>query len=321
MRVLIAEDDSLSRLITEAAVVKLGHAAVAVANGESAWTLLQQDAFDAVVSDRSMPLMDGIELCRRVRANHTGRYPYFIFLTSAGEKASIAEGMRAGADDYLVKPFEPDELDARLAVAERISSLHRKLADQQAELERLNRRLFEQARIDPLTNLGTRLRLKEDLEKLPARIARYSERYCALMCDVDYFKQYNDSYGHAAGDAVLRSVADAISGNLREGDQAYRYGGEEFLVLLRADSIRCGIAAAERCLAATEALHIPHHASPTGSVTMSIGVSLLADPSRAAIDTCLARADAALYRAKGAGRNQLSCDAHVITPPALPRQA
>ena len=308
MRVLIAEDDALSRLMTEAAVRKLGHAAVVAADGESAWALVEQDDFDAIVSDRSMPSMDGMELCRKVRTKPTGRYHYFIFLTAAGEKASIAEGMRAGADDYLVKPFEPDELAARLAVAERITSLHRKLADQQAELEQLNHKLFEQARVDPLTGLGSRLRLKEDLEKLPARLARYPERYCALMCDVDFFKQYNDSYGHAAGDSVLRSVAQAISANLRDGDQAYRYGGEEFLVLLRVDSMQCGIAAAERFLTATQALRIPHHASPLGAVTISIGIALLTDSSPAAIDGCLARADAALYRAKGAGRNRLNAD-------------
>lgn len=308
MRVLIAEDDALSRLITEAAVVKLGHATVAVANGASAWTLLKQDAFDAVISDRSMPSMDGMELCRRVRAKTTGRYPYFIFLTAAGEKASIAEGMRAGADDYLVKPFEPDELAARLAVAERISTLHRKLAEQQVELEQLNERLFQQARVDPLTGLGSRLRLKEDLEKLSARLARHPERYCALMCDIDYFKQYNDSYGHAAGDGVLRNVAQAIAGKLRDGDQAYRYGGEEFLVLLRGESILCGIAAAERFLEATRALRIAHQASPIGTVTISIGIALLAHASAAAIDSCLARADAALYSAKDAGRNRLSAD-------------
>lgn len=308
MRVLIVEDDSLSRLITEAAVAKFGHTAVSTADGAQAWQLLQQDQFDAIVCDRKMPIMDGIELCQRVRAQRSTQYPYFIFLTALTEKNSIAEGMEAGADDYLVKPFKPDELAARLGVAERISDLHSRLAAQQAELELLNAKLFEQARVDPLTGVSTRLRLNEDLEDLSARVERYSERYCAVMSDVDHFKQYNDAYGHPAGDAVLRKVADTLAENLRAGDQVYRYGGEEFLLILRADSIEAGVAGAERHRAAIEALKIPHRGSPFDTLTISMGASLLSAGGSDAITMWLCAADAALYRAKSLGRNQVAAE-------------
>jgi two-component system, cell cycle response regulator len=308
MRILIAEDDKTSRLILEAAITQLGHEFVSSEDGQEAWRLFQETKVDAVISDRSMPLMDGLELCRRIRAAPMAGYPYFIFLTSFNDRARIMDGMNAGADDYLVKPLDPEELSARLVVAARIADLYRRLAAQQSELELLNRKLFAQARIDPLTQLGSRRKLAEDLELLSARAERYSERYCAVMCDVDHFKLFNDTYGHLAGDEVLRSVARALANGVRAGDQAYRYGGEEFLLVLPAQSIEGGRRSAERLRAAVEALNIPHSASPSKRITVSMGVAMLAGGEGKSAAAWVEQADAALYRAKELGRNRVMAD-------------
>src|SRR6202048_3290265 len=172
MRILVAEDDAGTRLVLEAAVTSLGHDCVAAASGEEAWRLFETLEVDVVISDRMMPGMDGIELCRRIRACERDTYTYFIFLTVFDKKADVLSGMEAGADDYLVKPLDIDDLKMRLFVASRVTSLHRKLSEQSAQLERLNRRLFDQSRTDPLTELGSRLKLSEDLESIQARGGR-----------------------------------------------------------------------------------------------------------------------------------------------------
>jgi two-component system chemotaxis response regulator CheY len=277
-------------------------------DGSEAWRLYEANRIDAVISDRSMPNMDGLELCRRIRERPGQSYTYFIFLTSAGEKALMIDGMQAGADDYLLKPLDPDELLPRLSVASRITELHRKLADQQSELEMLNQKLFEQARIDPLTQLGTRLRLSEDLALAAARLERYTDGYCALMCDVDHFKLYNDRYGHLAGDEVLKSVARALANGCRAGDQAYRYGGEEFLLILPNESLAGGQLSAERHRRSVEALSIPHPGSTLGFVTISIGVASVSGGSGRSVSAWLQDADAALYRSKRLGRNRVSAE-------------
>lgn len=309
MRILIAEDDVAARLIIQAVVRALGHACVVATDGEEAWRLFQATDVDVVISDRRMPGLDGVELCRRVRAAPRDTYTYFIFLTVVDDKAAVAGGMAAGADDYLVKPLDADELRTRLAVADRVTTLHRQLARQSAELERLNRALFAQSRADALTGLGSRLKLREDLEAIAARARRYGHGYCVVMCDVDFFKAYNDGHGHLAGDEVLRTVARTLRATCRGGDHAYRYGGEEFLILLPEQSLDGGFAAAERHRRAIEALAIPHPGNPCGGVvTISAGVAALPNTSTAPIDTWLAAADAALYRAKHSGRNRVAVD-------------
>jgi two-component system, cell cycle response regulator len=304
MRILIAEDHDATRLILEAAVRSLGHDCVAASDGDEAWRLFQNVDVDAVISDRMMPGMDGVELCRRIRADGRAAYTYFIFLTGFDEKTEVIHGMEAGADDYLIKPLDADELKMRLLVAARVTSIHRTLSQQSAELERLNHQLFEQSRTDPLTKLGNRLRLREDLEVICARVKRYGHTYCAVMCDVDFFKAYNDSNGHLAGDDVLSTVAQILISTSRDGDQAYRYGGEEFLVLLPEQSVDSGLAAAERYRQAVEKLAIPHVTSPVKRVvTISAGVASLSQRETKSADAWLNEADAALYRAKQLGRN------------------
>lgn len=204
----------------------------------------------------------------------------------------------------LVRPARSwgQQLEVARAQAENAA---RQLSFQKAELKMLNRMLFDQARIDPLTKLHTRLKLAEDLEVISARVARYSERYCAILCDVDYFKQYNDSHGHPAGDEVLRKVAGALADTCRTGDHMYRYGGEEFLIIMPCTSQEGARQGAERYRAAIEALGIAHEDSPFGKVTMSVGMAILRVGSQTGAAAWLEQADSALYRAKRAGRNRV----------------
>lgn len=307
MRILIAEDDAVSRAILRRAVEKLGHGCLAASNGGEAWELFKEHPdFDVIISDWMMPGVDGLELCRRVRKHgHTDGYTYFIFLTALGDKEHLLQGLEAGADDYLSKPLDRDELRMRLTSALRVTELHRRLVFQNGELEELNRLLFEQSRKDPLTSLGNRLRLREDLEALSAKAHRYDHSYAVVICDVDFFKAYNDRHGHLAGDDVLRRVAETISADLRGGDAAYRYGGEEFLILLPEQDPLTATAVAERLRDAVQGLAIPHGASEAASVvTLSAGVAAL--PASGDPDDLLRKTDSALYAAKKAGRNRVS---------------
>jgi two-component system, cell cycle response regulator len=173
MRILIAEDEDASRIVLEAAIKHLGHDFLSARDGAKAWRLFQDAKADVVISDRAMPGVDGFELCRRIRSLPGSRYSYFILLTSFSDKLGIRDGMSAGADDYLGKPLDLEELSERLTVAARLTELHRRLGAQQSELELLNQELFAQARVDPLTQLASRRKLAEDLETVSARVERY----------------------------------------------------------------------------------------------------------------------------------------------------
>jgi two-component system, cell cycle response regulator len=304
VRILIAEDDTASRLILEAALAGLGHEVIAATDGEQAWQMFQSEKVEAIISDREMPGLNGIDLCRRIRGSHGGKYIYFIFLTSVNDNVGAAEAIRAGADDYLMKPLNRHELEARLLVASRITELYRELANQQVELERLNSQLFRQARIDGLTQVGNRLKMREDLNILFARVAEQGESFFAVMCDVDHFKLYNDEYGHLQGDEVLRKVASTLVEGCRPNDEVYRYGGEEFLLVMPEQSVETACAVAERHRARIEQLAIPNIASPGSIVTISAGVAAMT-ATRPSIKDWLEVADRALYRAKQLGRNRV----------------
>ena len=311
MRILIAEDDVVSRTILRRAVEKIGHECIAAADGEEAWTLYKENPdLDVIISDWMMPGVDGLELCRRVRDDQHDGYTYFIFLTALGDREHLLMGLEAGADDYLSKPLDRGELQVRLISASRVTALHRRLAQQNNELERLNRRLFEQSREDPLTRLGNRLRLREELDVLQARVRRYAHSYSVVLCDVDHFKGYNDLYGHLEGDEVLQKVAGTISGHLRSGDTAYRYGGEEFLIVLPEQDLETAASVADRLRRAIEGLGIPHEANePPGVVTISAGAAAVSHESPRSTDDLLTEADEALYAAKQAGRNRVATSA------------
>jgi len=314
MRVLIAEDDAISRTILRRALQSMGHSCLLANDGIEAWQRLVEDKPDIVISDWLMPGMDGIDICRKLRATEAGSYTYFIFITALGDKHHFVKGMEAGADDYLTKPIDLDELAARLVAAARVTSLHRRLIEQNVELERLGRLSFEAARTDPLTLVGNRLRLRDDFDRMRGRVERYGQRYAAALCDVDMFKDYNDRYGHMAGDEALVAVASTLTRTLREGDAVYRYGGEEFLVILPEQTAASAVVAMDRVRVAVERLGIEHAGNaPLGVVTMSVGVAEVVSSDKPPWEKWLKRADLALYAAKSQGRNRV-CVYEASTP-------
>jgi two-component system chemotaxis response regulator CheY len=296
VKILAVDDDAVSRVVVHAMVTSLGHDCILAASGREAWDVLTETPVDVVISDRVMPDLDGLELCRRIREELTDGYTYVVLASGLKEPAQAREGMLAGADDYLSKPLNRDELQLRLIAAERVSALHRRLEAAGAELRAAARR-------DPLTGLANRLQLQEDIATLADRVARYGHRYSVALLDVDHFKAYNDLYGHPAGDAALRAVADVLACTSRIGDTCYRYGGEEFLCVFPEQSMTSALAAVHRARAAVEALAVPHRGNPAHAIlTISGGVAELSAGSTDA-STVLQRADEALYRAKAAGRN------------------
>jgi two-component system chemotaxis response regulator CheY len=306
MRVLIAEDDNISRILLQRSLLQHGHEVVVTCDGAEAWSVCQDSTFDVLVTDWMMPEMDGLELVRRVRAQQAAEYTFIIVLTALSARESFLEGMRAGADDYLTKPLDRNALQARLLVAERILGLHREMLAQRRELERLNRMLYETGRVDKLTGVSNRLRMEEDLESIHSRMSRYGHSYCMALVDIDFFKLYNDSLGHGAGDEALRAVAQTLRNQARTGDEVYRYGGEEFLVVLPEQTLDRGGIALERMRGAVEALGIPHPGRGPGEVvTVSVGLTVMEPHHTRTLAEVCESADRALYQAKKAGRNRV----------------
>jgi diguanylate cyclase (GGDEF)-like protein len=305
VKILVADDDRTSRLIVETTLRGLGHEYESVVDGGEAWDAFRSGHHDVVISDWMMPVQTGLQLCTSIRSHTAGSYTYFILLTNHGDSDQILEGMAAGVDDYLVKPLDPVALVARLIAAGRVTALHRKLGGRQTKLEGLNSELTAIARRDPLTGLGNRRALQEDVDVLEARVLRYGHRYCMAVLDVDLFKAYNDNYGHQAGDRVLETIAKVFLGNARSGDTLYRYGGEEFLCIFPEQSLATGAQAVERMRIGVERLAIPHTGSPVGVLTVSAGLAILEPGDIRPASAVLREADDSLYRAKGLGRNRV----------------
>ncbi|WP_159701105.1 diguanylate cyclase [Arthrobacter sp. 18067] len=296
MKVLIADDDQISRMITKAAVEQSGHECIVAVDGDSAWQMYQDHSPEAVVTDLMMPGLNGLDLCRAIRASEQDSYTYIILVTSHGSRKDVLAGMEAGADDYVTKPLDPFSLHIRLLAAQRITSLH-------ADLARYRTALTEQARTDPLTKLHNRLKLTEDLGQLHSH---EDHDYCLAMVDVDNFKSYNDIYGHQAGDAALLAIATTLAREVRKADAVYRFGGEEFLLVLRDESVSGARTVMERVRSAVHDLRIEHSGDPDGVLTISAGVSAFTEGHRAGSEQLLREADLALYAAKASGRNRVT---------------
>ena len=247
MRTLVADDDKVSRITAQTALETLGHECQAVDDGEQAWDVFRSWRPDVVISDWTMPGLSGIQLCRNIRTTAFSGYTYFVMVSGHGGFERSSKAWAPAPMTIWSSRLYSVALKARLVAAERVTSLHRQLALQQAELERLNEELMQVARRDPLTGLVNRRALEEDLEQLEARASRYGHRYCMALIDIDEFKSYNDTYGHQAGDKVLQAVANQLKTHTRGGDGVYRYGGEEFLCIFPEQSLATGGSPSSAC--------------------------------------------------------------------------
>ncbi|HEY8090758.1 MAG TPA: GTP cyclohydrolase IIa [Polyangiaceae bacterium] len=311
--VLIVDDEEGSRTALCAAVSALGHRCRLASSGSEALRLHEGQRADVIVSDWRMAGMDGMELCRRVRALDGQTYTYLLFTSGAATKRDFVDAVRAGADDCLLKPIDIDDLEARLIAAGRVVSAYRALAERNVGLRHDSLVNFRSARIDPLTGIANRLRLEEDLEALQAQVSRYGRRVTIAMCDLDEFKRYNDHHGHLAGDEALRRIAHAIRKSLRRADQVYRYGGEEFLAVLPEQAPGDAAGAMNRVREAVERLGIEHAPDAKHAVvTVSVGLATVSGNGDRSLRGAIARADRGLYRAKASGGNLVAAESDPV---------
>lgn len=291
MKVLIADDDRLSLLYLQDTLEDWGYEVETVADGQSACDRLQQpDAPMLAIIDWMMPGMDGIDVCRLIRGSVKDRYIYLIMLTSRSETEFVVEAMNAGADDFIGKPFNVEELQVRIRAGRRISEL-----EQQLRLK---------ASHDALTGIYNRGAVIDILEKELVRLGRERQPVAIIFADLDHFKRTNDVYGHLAGDAVLREVTRRVGAVLRPYDSLGRYGGEELLIVLPACDAAGAIEVAERVRSAVAAQPV---ATEFGAIpsSLSIGVAATGEGGVLSCSGLLQLADAALYRAKDGGRNRI----------------
>lgn len=298
MKVLAAEDNPVFQSMLRTMLTKWGYDVTIARDGVEAWQALQSiDHPRLAILDWMMPGMDGVEVCRRVRAAGREPYTYLLLLTARTESQDLVEGMDAGADDYLTKPFNANELRVRLRAGRRILEL-------QEELLCAREALRVQATHDGLTGLFNRASILESLENAITRARRESKPVSVLVADLDRFKLINDTYGHQSGDLVLRESTRRMKAAVRSYDAIGRYGGEEFLVVLPGCDLETARAQAERIREAVAEGPIDSGGLPI-AVTCSIGVASRVTPSPADMAALVREADLALYAAKGNGRNRV----------------
>ncbi len=312
LRVLLVEDDATTRVMMEGLLGKvLGHSVISASNGQEALALALEAMPQIVVTDWMMPGMNGLELCRALRATEWGQTIYVIMLTGVEAEDEVVAAFEAGVDDYVTKPVNFRALRARLRAAWHYVKLleawerdRAQLKEFAAELAISNRRLAHAALTDLLTGLPNRRSGMNALMKTWSAASRSGQPVAVLMIDIDHFKRINDSHGHAVGDNVLREVGQAIQRSARKDDSVCRIGGEEFLMICSNADLKSALAAAERVRKMVKSFAIDT-GSTTITTTVSIGVACR-EADMVDADALVNAADAALYAAKEAGRDR-SC--------------
>jgi diguanylate cyclase (GGDEF)-like protein len=307
--VLIAEDDPVFRRILQSCLQNWNYKVRACDNGLDAWKVLQQEhAPQMAILDWMMPGMDGIEMCRRIRGLQQDPYRYVLLLTAKDDKHDVVQGLEAGADDYLTKPFNVDELHARVRVGKRILELQKELIQARESLR------FE-ALHDHLTGLWNRGAVLNLLQREEQRRQRSGEALGVIMVDVDHFKSINDSYGHLVGDVVLTEVAKRLTASVRGYDSVGRYGGEEFLIIVPGCDPQGLIISAERLRGVIAESPINSTSGPI-PVTISVGLVSVGPGDLKPIEhiALVQAADSALYHAKAKGRNRVEIADLKVSP-------
>ncbi|MFC8800100.1 diguanylate cyclase [Promicromonospora sp. NPDC057138] len=301
--VLIADDSLVIRAVVRDGLESDGYRVVEAVDGLAAVERCREDRPDVVLLDIEMPGLDGYQVLAELKGDAELRDIPVVFLTGRNTMDDVVAGLRGGAHDYLKKPFEGPELLARVAAASHVKKLQDQLQQRNAELERLSR-------TDALTGLYNRRYLDQELTRYHGDSIRYQYPLSVALLDLDHFKQVNDTYGHSAGDQVLRVFAEHLHRELRAGDVGGRWGGEEFLLVLPHTDLAGAVAVADRIRAATAAELVAVDGRSI-TVTVSGGCALALGESPEAV---VQLADAGLYRAKLGGRNQIATAA-----PATPR--
>jgi len=327
-RLLVVDDDSSSREFLMQMLQESHYWVMGAFNGRAAWDWLSRCSVtelpNLILCDWIMPDLSGIELCRRIKAHPDMQLCYFVLLTARSDVEDRVVGLDAGADDFITKPVDSDELLARVRAGLRLHHLTQALSQANRQLQARNELLESLSMTDALTGVLNRRALDQGLPQMLQQVGpRYSEaryRYmCLMMVDVDHFKIINDTYGHYVGDCVLQVIAQRLQSHLRPASLLYRYGGEEFVCVTPgispsrcyryADHLRSVIQ--ESSVAISPKKQIP--------VTISIGIGVTSDLKRLDSDSLIKEADQALYQAKALGRNRVHMEDRdlELNPPSL----
>ena len=304
IKVLVVEDDpNLGMLLSEYLTAK-GFDTHLCNNGQAGYDAFKNQSFDILLLDVMMPKMDGFEVVRRIKANTDLPFVPVIMQTALDSTQDIVEGLNAGADDYITKPLNFAELEARVKSLLRIKALQESLEERERQLEEINEKLQRMSMTDGLTGIANRRALEERLRDMFEHSLRLHEPLSIVMCDIDRFKSVNDTYGHQAGDDVLKQFAQVLHKEAREIDKVGRYGGEEFMLLLPGTVLDAAVTFAERVRHSIES-HTFEFDGGTLKRTMSCGVAAWPHPKIQHTDGLIKAADDALYIAKKTGRNRV----------------
>ena len=299
MKILIADDDAVSRRLMERMLQQGGYEVITAANGrEAAKELLCRNGPRLALMDWMMPELDGPDICRQLRNRHEQPYVYITLLTSKQSREDIVAGLEAGADDYLIKPCDYEELKARLRTGQRILELEDKLVAAREGMR-------YKATHDALTSLWDRGAILACLKSELTQSLRDRTSLFLLLCDIDHFKRINDTHGHLVGDEVLREMGLRLHNAVRPHDMVGRYGGEEFLLILKGCD---GIDIENRAEQVRHAVASMPFLANHGALSISVSIGALAIYGREHAlppDSLLARVDAALYQAKAQGRDRV----------------
>lgn len=305
MKALVIEDTATSQAVICHLLERLGIQPIQARDGLSGIAGFERERPDLILLDILLPGIDGFEVARRIRAiEKPGEWTPIIFLTGLTKDEDLERGIEAGGDDYLLKPVSEVVLGAKVRAMQRIVQMRHSLLVLTRKLDSANRELTRLSAVDGLTGIANRRQFDEVLSREWRRCLRAHEPLSLLMVDVDFFKQYNDGYGHQAGDECLKAVAEALRGKLRRpADIVTRYGGEEFAAILPDTGLEGALLVAEAMRSAVQALGLPHEGSAFDVVTVSIGVASLSPQQAEGMPRLLGAADWALYEAKRHGRN------------------
>jgi diguanylate cyclase (GGDEF)-like protein len=306
MKVLIVDDSPTIRVALRGLVERMNHSVVEAENGSQALEIYRQDKPDVVLIDVVMPVMDGYDAAREMRKTRPDEWVPIIFLSSKEADQDLDRAIEAGGDDYLVKPVSFVVLNAKIRALQRLESTRVKLLETSRDLAAANRELESLSRQDSLTGIANRRYFDDYLQTEVRRASRDGQPLSLILADVDYFKAFNDRYGHQAGDDCLRRVANALkSVGRRPADLAARYGGEEFAMVLPATGAEGALDVAKALVRAVEQISILHERSGVaGTVSLSQGIASVIPAHDTRPEGVIELADQALYQAKQQGRNR-----------------
>jgi diguanylate cyclase (GGDEF)-like protein len=306
MKVLIVDDSPTIRAALRGLVEQMGHSVIDAEDGSKALAIYRENRPDLVLIDVVMPVMDGYDAARHMRQIRPEEWVPIIFLSSKEADQDLDRAIEAGGDDYLVKPVSFVVLNAKIRALQRIESTRVKLLETSRELAAANRELENLSRQDGLTGIANRRHFDSYLLTEIKRASRERQPVALILADVDYFKAYNDYYGHQAGDDCLRQVASALkSVGKRPADLAARYGGEEFAIVLPATALEGAVDVAKSLARTIEVMSIAHvRSGVSDKISISQGVASLVPVQDTKSETIIELADQALYQAKQQGRNR-----------------